>query len=143
MSVDKVLRRGRRVRQKLMRSRCRVTRPGTGARVFDPATGTYAETAPTVIYEGVCHFKSRTSLGERDPNSAERELVTVDYQVILPHASDDAAIDVSDEVEITECPDDPHALGRVFPVVNIELSTDRTARHVTIRDQARGEVLYG
>lgn len=143
MGVDSVLRRGRQVRRKLMRSRCRITRPGTGAREFDPDTGTYSGTSDTVIYEGICHFKSRTSLGERAPNTAEREMVSTDYQVILPHGEDDQLIDVTDHCEITECRDDPHALGRIFPVVSVEFATDRTARHVTIVDQSRGEALYG
>lgn len=143
MGVESVLRRGRKVRQKLMRSRCRITRPGTGSREFDPETGSYSDTSDDVVYEGICHFKSRSSVGERDPNTAEREMVLMQYEVILPHGSDSSPIDIGDSVEITECRDDPHALGRVFPVFNVELATDRTARHVTVVDQSRGESLYG
>lgn len=140
MSVESALKRGRAVRQRLMRSRCRITRPGP-ARQFDPATGDYTDGSDLVMYEGPCHFKSWAGMGQRISNVAEREVVLSSYDVILPWTSGALEVDVSDTVTLTESQDE-WVIGRPLPVVSVEFADDRTARHITVSDQDRGEVTY-
>lgn len=139
MSVETVLERGRQVRKKLMRSRVRITRPGNS--VFDPATGTVT-LGDTVIYEGPCHFKSWSGVGQRIANSAERELISTQYDVVLPWDNDAAQVSVSDTATITATGDE-WVIGRTLVVNSVEFANDRTARHITVNDQDAGEVTYG
>lgn len=143
MSVDSILRLGRRRRQALMRSTCRITRPA-GDPAFDPGTGAYTPPADTTIYEGICQFKPTFSPAEREGSSGEREAALNAYDLILPwdEANASGRVEIEDVVEILTG-DDGWAAGKQFPVGWVEYSDTRTHRRVTIWAQDRGGATYG
>lgn len=113
-------------RKLVMRSRCRLRRPD-GERTWDPDTGTYADPAQTVIYDGICHFrtKSTASPAKRETDVGEAELVSEAYAVMLPF--DAPRAEISDSVEIYES-DDAAVIGRPLTVGWPEYGDNRTHR---------------
>lgn len=144
MSVEGILRRGRKRREALMRSTCRIWRPGTADPVFDPATGEYTRAPETLVYEGICQIKPTFSPAEQDGSSAERQLVLNAYNIILPWGEITAenAVDVADEVELTGG-DEVWAIGQRLPVGWVEYGDARTHRRLAVWAQERGAVTYG
>lgn len=140
MSLQSTLAMGRKARQKLMTERCRITRP-SAERTFDSETGEYT-TADTVIYEGICQFKSWSSLGYRIGDVAGREMNIMNYEVLIPYSAQGGVVGESDTVTITYS-QDSWAIGVPMPVYSVEFSHDRTCRHITIGEQGRGDVEYG
>lgn len=149
MSFESTLKRGRKLRLDDMKSQCTITRPGgtevfnpeTGEyelhhRTFDPETGGYSEVEPLVIYSGKCHFKAWSGMGQRAGGVAERELTSTLYDVALPWSDPDYGISPSDTLYLSDAPD------YGYPVVSVDHSQDRTARHITVTDEDAGTVDY-
>ena len=144
MSVEGILRRGRRRRAELMRSRCRILRPGSTDPVFDPVTGTYTNPAETVIYDGICQVKPTFSPAEQDGASAERQIVVNAYNLILPWAESNeaAAVDIAD-IAVVYAGEDTWLLEQRLAVAWVEYADNRTHRRLAVWLQDRGGVTYG
>lgn len=140
MSLKNTLAMGRKLRRKLMTEKCRIMRPSE-ERTFDPATGDYTN-SEVLIYEGICQFKSWSSLGQRIGNSASRELTLMMYEVLIPYEEQANDVSESDTVYITES-QDSWVIGVPLPVVSAEFGHDRTCRHLTVNELGRGDVDYG
>lgn len=143
MSVEEALRRGRKRREELMRSTCRILRPA-GEPVFDPATGAYTAPAETVIYEGICQLKPTFSPAEQEGSSGDRAVALNSYDLVLPYTAvtDGPAVQIEDVVEMLTG-DDAWAIGKRFPVGWVEHADTRTHRRVVIWAQDRTGVTYG
>lgn len=143
MSVDSILRLARARREELMRSTCRITRPG-GEPVFNPATGGYDTPDRITIYEGRCQIKPTSSPAERDGESGDRDLVLQSYTLVLPWTASNEAglVNVADAITILTG-DDTWANGQTFPVGWVELADTRTHRRITFWTQDRGVVNSG
>lgn len=139
MSVSSILKLGRRRRQALMRSTCRILRPG-GDQVWDPATGTYTTPDELVIYEGKCQIKPTFSPAERDADAGDREVVLRSYDVVIPSDAS-PEVDVADVVVFTES-DDEWLIGQRLAVGHVEQADTRTARRVTVWTQDRTGVTH-
>lgn len=144
MSIDSILRRGRKRREALMRSRCRILRPGPADPVFDPETGEYTTPAETVIYDGICQVKPTFSPAEQDGSSAERQLVVNAYNIMLPWADSNAAaaVDIAD-IAVVYQGEDTWLLNQRLPVAWVEYADTRTHRRLAVWLQDRGGVTYG
>lgn len=142
MSVDSILTIGRERRKLLMRSTCRITRPG-GNPVFNPLTGLYITPDPTVIYEGICQIKPSFTPAEKVGSSADKELVVQSYDFCLPWdvAGSAPAVNISDTVTVLSG-DDGWAVGKSFPVAWFEHADTRTHRRVTCFAEDRGSATY-
>ncbi|GAA4545656.1 DUF6093 family protein [Pseudonocardia xishanensis] len=131
MTVDSILRRARRQREQLMRSTCRILRPG-GDPVFDPATGEYTTPDEAVVYEGRCRVKQPGS-AYRDPDSGERELIVGELVVELPWAQASANDPVRvDGTVVVTASDDAWIIGKRLPVLAVTTSSD-TGTHYEVR----------
>jgi hypothetical protein len=140
MSLQSTLRDGRKHRKSLMTERCQIKRPSE-ERTFDPETGEYTN-SEVLIYEGICQFKSWSSLGYRLGNVADREMTVMNYEVLIPYEEQTNEVGESDIVYITES-QDSWAVGKPLPIYSVELGHDRTCRHLTIGEQGKGDVDYG
>ncbi|MEU7814127.1 DUF6093 family protein [Pseudonocardia sp. NPDC049154] len=144
MSIESILRRGRKRREALMRSTCRILRPGSGDPVFDPETGEYTTPAETLVYEGPCRVRPTFSPAEQDGSSAERQLVTNAYNVEIPwtRSTETTPVDIADVVVMTGG-DENWLTGKRLPVAWVEYSDTRTHRRLAVWTQERGGVTYG
>lgn len=140
MSLQSALAKGRKARVKLMTERCRITRP-SDEREFDSATGEYTN-SETVIYEGICQFRSWSSLGYRIGDVAGREMNVMNYEVLIPYSEQTGVVGESDTCYILES-QDSWVIGVPLPIYSVEFGHDRTCRHLTIGEQGRGDVDYG
>jgi hypothetical protein len=140
MSLESTLRAGRKVRRLLMTERCQIKRPSE-ERTFNPETGEYTN-SEVLIYEGICQFKSWSSLGQRIGNVANREMTLMMYEVLIPYEEQTNDVSESDIVYITES-QDSWVIGVPLPVVSAEFGHDRTCRHLTVNELGRGDVDYG
>jgi hypothetical protein len=140
VSVDSILRLGRKRREQLMRSTCRITRPG-GEQVWNPATGDYDIPAETTIYEGKCQIKPTSSPAERDGSAGDRDIVLQSYTLVLPWDAP-GPVNVADAVDILSG-DDTWANGQRFPVGWVEHADTRTHRRIIFWTQDRGVVNSG
>lgn len=125
-------------RQLMMRSRCRITRPNT-ERTWDPTSGTYDTPETTVVYEGVCQLKARSSsTPARLETAASGELASGGYEVVLPY--DVPQVEMTDTVTVIES-DDGWIVERALPVAYVERGADnRTHRSVVVLAQDRPQV---
>lgn len=129
-------------RKLLMRSQCEIRRPD-GERVFDPETGTYSDPGHTVVYAGICQFrtKSTASPAKRETDVGEAELVSEAYAVAIPY--DAPFVQVSDDLVITES-DDAWAVARgAFKVGWVEYADNKTCRWLIAFAQDRPAVNDG
>ena len=131
MQYNATLRDGRRAALKLMTSTCVITRPGE--RVFNDEQGTYTDGVGEVIYSGRCRLKTVSPIGQRSGNTADREMTTVMYDLVLPWDGDAHGVSPSDHVVVDSS-------GPTYQVQNVDRSKDRTATHVIMVDQDRGSV---
>lgn len=135
---ERFIRRARRKITRLMRSTCRIERPGNGEPVFNPGDGTYAPPASTLVYEGACQIKPGNSPAEREGDSGEREVVQRVYMLKLPwDASETTPVDIADTVTVTSS-DETWLIGKTLPVAWIEYADSRIRRTIYVWDEARG-----
>ena len=111
---------------------CTIRRPA--APVFDPATGTYTTSKPTV-YEGKCRVRTR-SLGflrASEVEAGEKQDVLWPYMLFVPASVTDLA--VLDEVTI-DTSVDPGLVGVVMRIRVVSLITNATARKMDCEEFA-------
>lgn len=111
----------------LMTSTCTITR-GSGSPTWNPATGTYDDTA-TTVYTGRC----RLAAPQRQASDVEAAAATyaiTDYVVTLPIATD---VRVDDTITITTS-DDPSGDGLVLIVESVPKSDWQVARKAHCRE---------
>jgi hypothetical protein len=109
---------------------CRIDRDaGTADDTFDPSTGTWTSTSPTVPYEGPCWVRDAMSnAADRRVDTGAVEATLQQWIVKVPDLSADVA--VGDLVTITDS-QDPRLIGRRFVVRDIGGGTYKVARTLT------------
>lgn len=105
---------------------CTITRAGVGAPVFDPATGTYTDPAPTTQYQGKCRVKPR-DLVDRVVQAGDQPTSIWPYLVSIPFGAADVTVD--DVITITASAD-PTLVDRELRVRSATRGTNITARRL-------------
>lgn len=122
----------RRQAESRMTDTCRITQPGDGEPVWDPATGTY--TQPTVtVYEGKCRIKAPALVNPFQSSGGSVETWQVE-ESILSVPVDAPSIDSAMTVTYLTAPNNPNLPGRVFGVVGPHHESTATAQRVLVRE---------
>lgn len=117
-----------------MTATCTITRPGTGQKTWDAATGTYTYPTPAVVYSGRCKVKS-TARAVAEVAAGEQHVAVLDFGLHLPiEGSGDVRRD--DVAHIDSNPDDPALVGRDFVVQAGDHGTTKTARRLPVEEVA-------
>ncbi|TFD22137.1 DUF6093 family protein [Cryobacterium sp. TMS1-13-1] len=128
MNIEQHVLAGRREAEKLMTTRCTVTRGG-GEPVFNESTGQY-ETAVVTVYSGPGRIR-RPSLAARTATPAGQTITVQDLVLSLPVVTS-AAVKINDVVTVTANPLDPALIGVVFTITGLHDESTATARRFPI-----------
>ena len=105
---------------------CRIDRDaGTSDDTFNPTTGTWTSTTPTVVYDGPCWVRDGLSAANRRVQEGGTEATEQQWVVKLPDMTADVA--VGDLVTITASVDE-RLVGRRFVVRDIGGGSFKVAR---------------
>lgn len=130
MSVTSTLAAGRRAAEGLMSARCQITRQKRVS--LDTGTLLLSDTDPSddVIYAGSCRIRS--GLARVQSGDFEGQLLASQQLMLHLPVLSSAAVNVGDEIEITDGGDDPTATGLRFRVEGLAEQTQATARRLPI-----------
>lgn len=96
---------------------------------FDKDTGTYPDDPPTEVYAGACRV--RPSGGERVVQAGEGPTSLRTFDVTVPW--DTVGVKLDHLVTITGS-DDPHLIGRIFRVIDVQGMSDAAYRRLVCED---------
>lgn len=112
----------------------KITRPGSGERVFDRDTMTYTDPLPEIVYQGRCRLGEFQGFsGERQVTHAEADMHTVRYELELPW--DAPEVLPGDTFTALES-EDPLLIGRVFRVRQATYTSAQAERRVILEESA-------
>src|SRR5690606_13941853 len=129
VSLAGVIARARVAQDRLLIDTGRVVRK-VGEPEFNPQTG-QVEQQTIVTYEGRCRLLPDLIRGDHQEETGETLVGTPVFTIRFPPDTD---VQRDDEVEITACPNDPAAVGRVYVVRRAQNDGRQYARH-TICDE--------
>jgi hypothetical protein len=119
--------------ESMMVDACTITRV-SGAPVFDSATGTYTDPAPTTVYTGECRVRTRGKfLRDKTVQAGEADTYIWPYIVSVPVSV--TTVNLLDIVTVTASRD-PALVGAVMRVQIESLSTNGTARKLDCEEIA-------
>lgn len=126
--------------ESLMTDTCRITKPGAGAPTLDPVTLQYVDSAPTVVYEGICRISSRTggiTGGSTLASAGDAAWDVSEFPLSLPiKGSGDVA--VGHTVTYLTSDFDPSLEGQVFGITAVPRQTLATARRFRMKQVVGG-----
>jgi hypothetical protein len=122
---------------------CRITRAGSGERVFNEGTGQYTDPARVTVYEGPCRVQVKADINSNvvETTAGEREWTYLTGQLQLP-VGDDPRI-VTGETKnirpdmIAECltaPFDDDLPGRLFNIQGTYHKSQAVYRRFRVRE---------
>lgn len=133
------LARGRAFLEGRMRDTCRITKPGTGARVKNEETGTYTDPDPVTVYEGKCRIPRRsgattsTSSAGSTSNTGTAWQVG-EYPLAIPiDAPGSADVRPGHTVTYLTAADDPALVGQVFGITEPSRQSAATERRFKMK----------
>lgn len=122
---------------------CKITKPGTGGRVFDEATGEYADPARVTVYEGPCRMQVKADINSNvvETTAGEHEWTYLTSSLQLPVGDDprivtgsSADVAVDHIAEWLTCPDDPNMEGRLFNITGPFHKSQAVYRRFRVRE---------
>lgn len=135
------LARGRVEADALHTDTCRITRPGGGERVRNPATGKYTDPDPVVVYEGAARIPRRANTpagSARDADAGEAAWQVSDFPLSLPFGGDGyvdgETVGPGQTVTWLTSVTDPELVGRVFGIIAPARQTVAVAHRFVMRE---------
>jgi len=126
------LRRAQRAAQADMRDLCRITKPGSGEKVWSDELLDYVEIPPVVTYEGKCGLNFG-STEPRSVNAADQAFVEQVGKIKLP-VEGSAGVGRDDHVVVLASETDPEMAGAVFKIGARRFRSNPSSRRFTIEE---------
>lgn len=131
MSVESILKKGRRRRELLMRSQATVTRV-TGEGAWDSATGTYGPPTTTTVYSGKAEIQHAYNPSDREIEAGDQSVQARVYAVVLPFGS--PIVQTGDVLTVTAS-DNEWVVNVPLRVAKTNYGSNRTAQRFTVTSQ--------
>lgn len=144
MSTDLLahLNEGRDAIEAIMTDRCRITKPGVGAKVFNETTGQYDEPPRVVVYEGKCRIQVKADINSNlvETTSGDHEWTYLTATLQIPiyagaaDTGDPGDVRPDNVAEMLSVAADDTLIGRVFNIQGIYHKSHATHRRWRIRE---------
>lgn len=135
MTAASAVARGRTAAERLMVDKCIVTRPSSGAPVWNEDTMGYDLPPGSTIYSGPCRVQLSAAMANT-PEAGERVLAVQRSTVSVPMLV--TGVQVDDVVTVTASAHDPDLVGNTYRVRSLFAKTHATARRLEVEETQSG-----